>query len=45
MPNFSPPPPTVTALSKEIFLDYGRTETIGKNFYFQFIFLLELPSF
>ena len=25
MPNFSPPPPTVTALSKEISLDYGRT--------------------
>ena len=25
MPNFSPPPPPVTALSKEISLDYGRT--------------------
>ena len=25
MPNFSPPPPTVTAFSKEISLDYGRT--------------------
>ena len=25
MPNFSPPSPTVTALSKEISLDYGRT--------------------
>ena len=31
MPNFSPPPPTVTALSKEISLDYGRTGESNPN--------------
>ena len=28
---FTPPSPTVTALSKEISLDYGRTGTIVKQ--------------
>ena len=31
MPNFSLPPPTVTALSKEISLDYGRTGQHGRS--------------
>ena len=33
MPNFCPPPsPTVTALSKEISLDYGRPDQITEVF-------------